>query len=337
MLVQDIIRNAASKSGVVPSYNPDEVPQDIMAVGFNLLVTDVLDGLNCDRNLDITTTGRVFNPTYAGDNESVIVLQPLPRSWTGYVAGDLHDDLPPSGTQYVSANLIKLENGTYPYWNAALAELKGSTFMSEPPVNDLGELLPVGMWASDNLFVVGTYAFVNEVATIQNVAVLYSNNHPVNIPFAPMSVSGILEAGSRIDYRYLYLDEFESLDFKFQPFTYTTEERKDYVKIRMRNPGGTKLVILPVPLTIEQTTEDVYGEINAPAKFKSYLTDYLAFLFASQYGLTTKEDMMKLMDQSYNCVKKNHKPKRHEMNTSKQIRNALKRGLNKYWRQDGFI
>ena len=46
---------------------------------------------------------------------------------------------------------------------------------------------------------------------------------------------------------------------------------------------------------------------------------------------------MKLMDQSYNCVKKNHKPKRHEMNTSKQIRNALKRGLNKYWRQDGFI
>ena len=81
----------------------------------------------------------------------------------------------------------------------------------------------------------------------------------------------------------------------------------------------------------------MYGEINAPAKFKSYLTDYLAFLFASQYGLTTKEDMMKLMDQSYNCVKKNHKPKRHEMNTSKQIRNALKRGLNKYWRQDGFI
>lgn len=334
MLVRDIIRDAATKSGVVPSYNPDEIPPDIMARGHDLLAGEVLKGLNCNRMIDITTTVKKYTPEFVGNNESQIVLQPTPNSWKGFVLGTVND-LPAGHTPLTltASHLTAYDDVSdqYTNWIAAITTMNDVMgLFDEHPRDDEGEPLNIGLWSADNYFVVGTYTEENDNVILQSVAILWSNGHPVNIEFAPMYIRNILEASNRFEYNYLYPWEFESIDFVHTPYCYCTEERKDFVKIRMRNPGAAKLLVLPVPLTIERTTEDYYGEINAPDKFKPYLTAYLAYLLAVEYGVGTKDDMLSQMTKTYNLIKLNKKPEIHKMSSSRQIRDTLNRGCVRY-------
>lgn len=325
MLVQDIIRRAAFNSGVVSSFNIGEVPDDIMSTGAEMLNEEVIWALNCDRTIDITTVCKQYE-TANGE----IVLCPLPVNWRGFVLG-----------KSISESTTWLQEPDH--MTARVIAMLSSEFGLNPidyPRDDIGTPVKLGVWCTDNLFIQITIVFSSNNTDVQSATAtkVLVGGFPVNIEFPPMRINRVLEGTSRIPYKYLYVEEFESIDHKNETFIYCIEEYDCYTRIRMRQPSaGYKALILPVPLTITETTLSKYGEVCAPLKFKLYLEDAMAARFASLYGLSTQEQMERNAAKSYNLLKKNRTQELHEQNISIDIRNTLKRGQSKYWRFDGFV
>lgn len=342
MLVKDIVQNAASESGVVSSFNVDELPQETLETGYGILKSKVLPELNCDRSIDITTTSRTYMPSLESNGEYAIHLQPIPDTWEGVDLGDTNTL--PSNSNYTSASLTDttlesnstLTVGAYNFW-LAVKELKGDDY--ELTINQYTGIPETsGIWSQDGYFIERKYALnenydptdTNSDQYISTLSYVYGDRkltQKVNIPFAPMYISAIINDNDRGTLKYVYTEEFENSDYHKNPYVYTTEDYEDCVKIRL-NSSDKKVLILPVPLTIVKSkSNDVYGgEILAPSKFRGFITDYLAVLLAIQYGVTTKEDMQILAQKSYTLLKKNCKQVAHPMNVSEKIRNVMNGG-----------
>ena len=54
MQVMDIVNRAVINAGIVPSFNPDEVPEDIQQRAADVLRNEIIPDMNCDRTLDMT-------------------------------------------------------------------------------------------------------------------------------------------------------------------------------------------------------------------------------------------------------------------------------------------
>lgn len=320
MLVQDIIRRAAFNSGVISSFNVNEVPDDIMSAGAEILSEDVIWALNCDRTIDITTICKRYEST-----NGEIVLCPLPIDWHGLVLG-----------KSVSASSIWLSDPDHMTMRIhAMLEAEFGLVPADYPRDDTGTPLKLGVWCTDSIFLQIVITFDSNDTDIRSAVAskVLVYGYPVNIEFPPMRVNKVLEGTSRTPYRYLYVDEYESIDHKNETFVYCIEEYTGFTRIRMRQPSsGYKALILPVPLMITETTLSKYGEVLAPLKFKMYLEDALAARFASLYGLSTQDAMERNAAKSYNLLKKNKTQELHEQNIAIDIRNTLKRAQAYYWR-----
>lgn len=310
MEVLDIVQSAAFKAGVVSSFNPDELPDDVQEAGRAVLVNEIIPTLNCDRTIDITVTSRVYTPTNGkivlcpfkqpADNFEIIGYSSMPASKM--------EQIDPSTTDYyIMTEVARLR----PTWVTGGDGIPYG-YSSEWPVDDFGEYCTAAIWSLDMKLVI------------------YKDGKPqitpdVNIDFPPMRVDAVMDESSRYTYDYLYRDEYERT-FKFTslPGVYTTEEYDDKLVILLNGGPDPKLVVLPVPLQIINRDHAHSGTIIAPEKFRRYLIDATAVSLAIIYGMSTLPLMEKAATVSYNLLKKNKPQPLHKANVAQEITNKLR-------------
>ena len=294
MQVLDIVKSAAIKSGVVSSFNiNDDLPGDVTDMGVELLSHQILPQLNCDRTLDITTTCRMYVPDH-----NVIELRPLRQPIENFILLGY--------SRYSSDELIGGQ------WQAEIDRLyrPGS---SNWPEDDFGQATTLAMWSRDMVLMYGT----DPTDCAKGSA---------NIDFMPMRVDSVIDAGTCLEYTYLYRSEFErTLSIVDIPGIYCLEEYDDRILIIFKGKPGPKKLILPVPLTIINQDHDHPGTIIAPPKFEKYLIDATAYQLAVGYGVASKDDMKFEMGLSYNLLKKNKPQPLHGMNVAEHLNNTLRR------------
>lgn len=306
MEVLDIIQRAAFNCGVISSFDVDEFPGDVQAAGHHLLESEVLPSLNCDRSLDTTMIARTFMPS-----NNLLTIKPLSQNNTDIIIGT---------SIYASDKVLS-------YFTAEVTRL-APDFATTWPTDDADNARTVGMWTTDHRYVYAT--------SLTNAVI----DPAINIEFQPMRIDAMLEDANRIPYRYLYRQEFESLEFKVQPFTYTDEVYEDSIILHWHGSQLLKLLIIPVPLYIVHDTDSnnpYAGQINCPPKFKQFLVDTLAMRLSIVYGLSTTSAMQGAADMSYNMLKKNLPLHLHAPNPAEAVRDVLKRTQNNRWRFDGLI
>lgn len=321
MEVLDIVRSAAFKAGVVPSFNPDELPEDVLNAGGAALVDEIVPTLNCDRTIDITETSRLFKPV-----NGRIVLKPFsqPRqnfSIEGYIKwtlADLYIDSVDSHVLTGRSRFFERIHELHPEWvtyNTITEEYEPN--MDNWPHDDMNNPTDVALWTSD-IALVHTYQPISGSLRLKQV-------EGVNIDFPPMRVDAVMDENSRYTYDYLYRDEYERT-FKFTslPGIYTTEEYDDKLIILLNGSPDVKLVVLPVPLQIVNRDYAHSGTIIAPEKFRRYLIDAVAVSLAIIYGMSTLPLMKEAAATSYNLLKKNKPQPLHKANVAQEITNKLR-------------
>lgn len=311
MEVLDIVQSAAFKSGIISSFNPDELPDDVLKAGIAALTNEILPSLNCDRTIDITVTSRTYVPT-----NNRIVLCPFKQpadnfvilGHTHYTAKELHEGHDANGLSTWGYALQEFNPGLVHAlahsWNRG----------SEWPVNDFSEYTTFAMWSTDMHLV---YSDTTIYPTIHESA---------NIDFPPMRVDAVLEEGPRIPYEYKYRDEFEQAKLlSTLPGIYTTEEYDDRIIILLNGTPAAKCLILPVPLQIVNSDYAHPGTIKAPEKFRRYLIDCTAVSLAIIYGVSTVQAMQQQAAVSYNLLKKNKPQPLHEADVREEVAQKLRR------------
>ncbi|MBS7358110.1 MAG: hypothetical protein KIG84_05695 [Bacteroidales bacterium] len=312
MEVLDIVRSAAFKAGVIPSFNPDELPEDVLNAGRAALTDEIMPTLNCDRTIDITVTSRVYKPV-AGK----IILYPLRQpidnfeiiGYSGYTAALLR------GPRVWASEVKRLR----PQWVTVLPDDSIIRNNSTWPTNDLNEFRKLAIWSNDMQLV-----FADDI--VYNGPTWQADIVPdVNIDFPPMRVDAVMDENSRYTYDYLYRDEYERT-FKFTslPGVYTTEEYDDKLVILLNGNPDAKLIVLPVPLQIVNRDYAHSGTIIAPEKFRRYLIDAVAVSLAIVYGMSTLPLMKEAAATSYNLLKKNKPQPLHKANVAQEITNKLR-------------
>ena len=293
MQVLDIIQSAAIKAGVIPSFNPDEMPGDVIETGRNVLVSEILPALNCDRTIDITVTSRVYMPEH-----NIIQLVPFRQPNENFeIIG------------YTDKRSIDIDTQTA--MDIVLAK-RPDWGDGHWPTNDLNEYRTAAFWTIDNRL-----AIVKHDGTV-------TFDPDANIDFPPMRVIDVLDECPRLENNYVYREEFEKILPGVTPGVYTTEEYEDRIVILLNGLPGPKRVVLPVPLQIINRDHSHAGEILPPAKFQPYLTDCPAIALAIIYGVSTDAAMEKEAAKSYNLIKKNKPQPRHEANVSERIGEKLR-------------
>lgn len=313
MEVLDIVQSAAFKAGIVPSFNPDELPEDVLNAGRAALVNEIMPTLNCDRTIDITETSRIYTPT-----NGKIVLCPLKQPVDNFeIIGY---------SSYDSTTLQKLNP-----WGEEVRRLRPDwTTVTQPgdviirndstwPTDDMNNFRKVAIWSRDLKLI-----YSDRIALVApgKAAVAMPD---VNIDFPPMRVDAVMDENSRYTYDYLYRDEYERA-FKFTslPGVYTTEEYDDKIVILLNGSPDPKLVVIPVPLQIINSDYAHPGTIRAPEKFRRYLIDVTAVSLAITYGMSTLPLMEKAAAVSYNLLKKNKPQPLHKANVAQEIRDKLR-------------
>lgn len=312
MEVLDIVRSAAFKAGIVPSFNPDELPEDVLNAGRAALVDEIMPTLNCDRTIDITVTSRVYKP-----QGGKIILCPLKQpidnfeiiGYSGYTATLLR------GPRVWADEVKRLR----PQWVTTLPDDSIVRNDSTWPTNDLNEFRKLAIWSADMQLVFADRVAYNAPAWLAAIV------PDVNIDFPPMRVDAVMDENSRYTYDYLYRDEYERT-FKFTslPGVYTTEEYDDKLVILLNGSPDAKLVVLPVPLQIINRDYAHSGTITAPEKFRRYLIDAVAVSLAITYGMSTLPLMKEAAATSYNLLKKNKPQPLHKANVAQEITNKLR-------------
>lgn len=302
MEVLELVQSAAFKAGIIPSFNPDELPADILDAGINALTNEILPGLNCDRTLDITITARTYTPV--GGRIELRPYRPVSNSkLVGY-------------SKYTLAEL-EANDGFLVFSEARRLDPTFDTGEDPWPTDDFGNPIAAMMWSSD-IHMIGCYTTGSSDTIVTTAA---------NIDFPPMRVDAVIEEGSLIPYEYLYREEFERTFRTGLPGVYTTEEYDDRIVVLINGSDRPKKLILPVPLQIINQSYSRAGTINAPEKFRRYLIDAIAVALAITYGVATVQQMQQQMAQSYQLLKKNKPQPLHKANVSEMICDKLRRDV----------
>lgn len=335
MQVMDIVNRAVMSSGVVPSFNPDEVPEDIQARAADVLRNEIIPNMNCDRTLDITEV--VFTlPVING----IIDLVTTPLDYDGYIfpsvrytARELETTttmpLVPGGTPFpVLTKLINLltemglvinNGGMTPYSNLA--------FGDNWPCDQFGNQSNIAFWTDD----MKLFEIAPDLSILTNSPNPDFVNKVYNVPFPPMRVSEIYRASDGANLQYVHAGEFVSAEFRYSQLIFTTEDYPTKLRIKFpRNYGcASAMVVLPMPIRVINSFDEPNpweGEIVASDKFRSYLIAVLAWRMATEYGVTTVEAMKKLVDVAYQAILKNPSKREHKQDISRKISNYLERG-----------
>lgn len=335
MQVMDIVNRAAFDSGVSPSFNPDEVPEDIQERGADILRNELIRDINCDQTLSLCETVVKLSPRRGVlDLRSTpldydhFIYQTAPYNGDFYMQTEYAPMYPQSPSVYYMRNLIdylvdlgvvKLEGTSNPYAVVTRTE-KWAT-------NQLGEPMPIAFWSIDGKLI--------EVPT--DISALFNVQKPdfiskrFNVPFDPTQIEEIYRASDGAPLDYVHAGELVSCEFRHSPLVYTVEEFEDRLRVRFtQNFGDVEvLLILPVPIKVINSFDEPHpyqGRIIAPPKFRSYLINALAWRLAGSYGIATEANLEKKASVSYNALIKNRVKREHPQDVDRRIAQYIHRG-----------
>jgi hypothetical protein len=336
MLVMDIVNRAVMKSGVVSSFNPDEVPEDIQQRAADVLRNEIIRELNCDRNVDITETvlpfrvthGRVDLVTTPLDYERVIYGS-VPQT----AATLLKTELTYHGPEGARYPVYILKNLGLLLDDMGIAKYEGFDDTVRPtdkwPTDQFGGYRDIAIWTSDYKLIKvdkpdenGYVSCLWHNYTDWDATVLIDKRY--NVPFYPAYIDEVYRAGDGAYMQYLHHGEMVSAEFRHSQLVYTVEDNITKMTIRFNptcNPG-TVLVVLPVPIKVINSFEEPHpwmGTIVAPEKFYSLLLNILAWRMAVEYGVDTKADMQRQAETSYANILRNKVRREHAQDIPREI------------------
>ena len=331
MQVMDIVNRAAMQSGVVPSFNPDEVPEDIQARGADILRHEIIPSMNCDRTLDITEVVQVFHPV-RGVVDLVTTPLNYPREIYGTVPLHSSELLRVDHTVYMGQDVEYLPNIKTLLENMGLTS--GTTTPTQLNITDkwptdfVGNPRDIAIWSED-------MKLIEIDHTSQCSPTSTGINPTYNVPFAPMRVGEVFRASDGAPLQYVHAGEFVSSEFRYAQLIFTSEDYVGKLRLRFTPSFGCTpvMVVLPMPLKIVNSYEEPnpwQGEIVAPEKFRSYLVAKLAYRLAIEYGVSTAEAMRILAADAYQCLLKNLSKHDHPQDLERKISHYL--GRNRGWR-----
>jgi hypothetical protein len=324
----DIVTRAVMNAGIVPSFNPEEVPEDIQARASDVLRNELIPQINCDRTLDITEIVYPATPTNCildlktpPIDYEYCILGVVPYHYRWFTEKKLaHVGLTDVIYYPNIRNWLINEGFTTPGAPGSL------TRTDKWPTTQLGEYRTAYVWTDD-------YKLVN--VSIPTSTTLDKDDELLdpryNLPFAPMRVEEVIRASDGMPLQYVHAGEFVSNEFRHSMLVYMTEDYVDRLRIRFTpNFGGSgALIILPVPIKCVNSYDEPNpweGEIIAPEKFRGYLIAKLAFRMAIEYGVSTAEQMKILENTAYQSLLKNPSKHEHAQDISRKIFNYLERG-----------
>lgn len=327
MLVMDIVNRAVMKSGVVSSFNPDEVPEDIQQRAADVLRNEIIRELNCDRNVDITETVLPFRVT-----RGRVDLVTTPLDYPNYIyetvdytstqlnSVDRRSFAPGAEPRYYMRTMISLllDMGIVELW--AYSDYSTVRLTAKWPTDFLGKPRDIAFWTEDcKLFEIP--ADTTKWFDVQEPDFV---NHKYNCPFYPAYIDEVYRAGDGAYMQYLHHGEMVSAEFRHSQLVYTVEDNITKMRIRFNptcNPG-TVLVVLPVPIKVINSFEEPHpwmGTIVAPEKFYSFLLNILAWRMAVEYGVDTKADMQRQAETSYANILRNKVRREHAQDIPREI------------------
>jgi len=319
MNIQEIIAHASCNCGVTPSFNIPELPADIELIGRESLITEIIPAMNVDRSLDVNVTSRVFQPR----GNKITLRSRTQDEWQNYIYVGQFDITDAQWLRYgQTAGTVTTPEIDRLIITLMTENQKWQLYARQEPYNNLSTKRFTALFRDHGM---DTALRMNLIENITMNAV------DINMPYVPSRVDAIYEEPNRMPYMYLYPTEFYSIDYRFQPYTYTFEMGENYIELIFRNTGTPKRLIIPEPIRIENET------IVAQPKFKQYLIDVLAEKLALIYGMSTLTTMHAAAMVSYNILLKQQPVPMHPINPRINIRNVLKNGQSRYWRFDGFI
>ena len=333
-------------AGVVPSFNPDEVPEDIQARASDVLRNELIPSINCDRTLDVTEI--IYKASVK--NGKVDLMSP-PLNYDRIIIGQL---------DYTFAEIMKYTQYQTTYYPRlalnSLVELGYAEWGDNSPhivltdkwpTDNVGKPIDIAFWTSDfKLVEVPTpYKGSDNIQYYDNWYVsLVSDGETVywktceeyinklyNVSFTPMRVEEVYRASDGSPMAYLHAGEIVSSEFRYVQLAYTVEDLPDVLRIRFTRSfgNGEVLLVLPIPIKVVNSYEEPrpwQGEIIAPEKFRSYLINKLAYRMAIEYGVSTAPIMQQLATESYQSLVKNLSPRHHAQDIPRKIYSYLERG-----------
>lgn len=324
MQVTDIIERATRKSGVIPSFNKDEIPEEYLEVASDMLRNELVISMNGDRALDMTQVAYPANP----DGEGVVELVSLPADY-------------PFKTYTVPMSYATLMQDTYEHlgyttpanlWKCMIGlglidptnNYESATKTDQWPTNQFGEERDVAVWTTDFKLV----RFYADFTENWDNDELYDSRF--NLPFLQTYVLKVVRQSDGKRYEPVDIGEFVSAEFRGNPFIWTMEEYSD--RLRVRVPRGTShplFLILPVPISVVNSFEEPEpweGTINAPLKFQPFLIAALAYMMAAHYNVATKDDRLRDMEKAYTTIVKATSVRHHEVDVRERIGRYIGQG-----------
>ena len=349
MQVMDIVNRALFKSGAVPSFNPDEVPEDMQQHAADVLRNEIISDLNCDRTLDITEIVKPFKPEFG-----IVDLTTPPLDYPFQIYGPTKE---PYG--WFMSDWVEVVHNNYTFthlWDwlkeRGLVTFADGDYMTITPTTEwdtdqFGKYRNIAIWTSDfHLIEVkinpddGNFFQMYSTSTeSRDDFKKRITNHQYTVPFAPMRVTEVYKASSGEELKYVHAGEFVSAEFRYAMYVYMTEDLMGTLRIRFHPNFGDEpvLLVLPVPITVRNTFEEpeIYqGEIIAPNKFRSFLIYQLAYCMAVDYGISTDQKMLTQSAKSYMGLVRNLNKQEHPQDIERKIFNYLQRG--RTWRGNGY-
>lgn len=307
MEILDIAHRAIQRSGVLPSFNRDECPEDYEQRACDVLVNELVNDMNCDRTLDMTEVALPFKPT----NNILDLCCPEDSE-------DRHILTLPYTCDY----LVKYEQPSGQYTNLSQA-LANIGVAAHPPRNGVGEQLALGIWSIDNKFI---EVPVQDLSAITELQV----NLRYNVPFPPMRVEGVYEMWTGIELDYKHAGEFVSSEYFRCEHVFMVEDYPNKVRIKFHPEFADKPVnvVLPVPIQCVNYLDSPRpwsGRIIAPKKYYGYLIAELAARTAEEYGVASAPGLRKSADNEYNKLVRNYPKRQHHVDIPKKIADTLGR------------
>lgn len=327
------------ESGVVSSFNPDEIPEDYQQIASTLLRHDIIKTINCSRTMDVTETVLVLTP-----RNGYLDLMCPPASYPffvfetqpvnlGTILEKVHTESGGGIGHYCLTNLLVLlqDMGLIENFDPDATTYTYDVTV-QWPCDQFGKRRPVAIWTGDLKLM---EIKINE---LNNEPVLWSTdiddykkklvNRRYNVPFPPMRVVEVYRATDGAELKYKHAGELVSAEFRHAQLVYTTEDYPGKIRIKLTpSYGGSPLmVVLPVPVTVVNSFEEPNpweGWIYAPDKFEAYLVAALAWALAGFYGVSTEARLEKKTSNCYQSLLRNPSKKNHEQDIPRKIAGYL--------------
>lgn len=328
MLVMDIVNEAALASGVVPSFNIDEVPEDVQAIASMFLRKEIVVSMNCDRNLDITEAVAKLHPV----NCVIDLMCPPP----GY-PNEIYGTVPLTSSQLLQTFTVTYAGQNYQVYSNLAQLLINMGLCKADPVNPT-KVLHTVEWPTDSVGNPRNIAIWTDdwkLIEIENGSEIVPSGvrvHPFyNVPFPPMWVEEVYRAydGARLEPK--KAGEFVSAQYRHCQLVYMVEGYTKKFRVRFTPSYGNSeaLLIVPVPIQIVNSYEEPHpwqGELIAPEKFRPYIVSRLAACLAHFYNIEGADNLDKKTGIFYQSLLKNKPTVEHKADVPRLIGETLGNG-----------